>query len=71
MMLFLPEAMKEFENVSFDKLTHPEHEIIPRLVKQNKVAVFLVDRLISVNYASDYKNILEMGKTKLLEFMNV
>ncbi len=71
MMLFLPEAMKEFKNVSLDKFTHPEHEIVPRLVRQNKVAVFLVDRWISVNYASDYKNVLNLGKNKLLEFLKV
>lgn len=71
MMLFLPEAMKEFKNVPLDKLTHPEHEIVPKLVKQNKAAVFLVDRWISVNYASDYKNILRMGSDRLLKFLKV
>jgi len=71
MILFLPEAMKEFKNVPLDKITHPEHEIVPRLAKQNKVAVFLVDRWISVNYSSDYENILKMGADKLLEFLNV
>jgi len=71
MMLFLPEAMKEFKNISLEKLSHPEHEIVPRLVKQNKVAVFLVDRWISVNYSSDYKNVLKMGADKLLEFLKV
>jgi len=70
-MLFLPEAMKEFKNVPLDRLSHPEHEIVPRLVKHNKVAVFLVDRWISVNYVSDYKNILKMGKEKLLGFLKV
>jgi len=71
MMLFLPEAMKEFKNVPLDKPTHPEHEIVPKLAKQNKVAVFLVDRWISVNYASDYESVLKMGADKLLEFLNV
>jgi NDP-sugar pyrophosphorylase family protein len=71
MILFLPEAMKEFKKVPLDKLTHPEHEIVPRLAKQDKVAVFLVDRWISVNYASDYDNVCKMGKDKLLEFLNV
>lgn len=70
MMLFLPEAMKEFKTVPMDRPTHPEHEIIPKLAKKGKVAVFLVDRWISVNYASDYKNILNIGKSKLLEFLN-
>lgn len=70
-ILFLPEAMEEFRNVPLDRLTHPEHEIVPKLAKQNKVAVFLVDRWISVNYASDYENILKMGKDKLLEFLKV
>jgi NDP-sugar pyrophosphorylase family protein len=71
MILFLPEAMKEFKNVPLDRPTNPEHEIIPKLAKQNKVAVFLVDRWISVNYASDYENVLKIGKNKLLEFLNV
>jgi len=71
MMLFLPEAMKEFKNVPLDQITHPEYEIVPKLVKQNKVAVFLVNRWISVNYSSDYKNILKLGSDKLLEFLNV
>jgi NDP-sugar pyrophosphorylase family protein len=71
MILFLPEAMKEFKKVPLDRLTHPEHEIVPRLAKQNKVAVFLVERWISVNYASDYENVLKMGKDKLLEFLGV
>jgi NDP-sugar pyrophosphorylase family protein len=71
MILFLPEAMREFKNVPLDKLTHPEHEIIPKLAKQNKVAVFLVDRWISVNYVSDYENVSKMGKEKLLKFLNV
>lgn len=71
MMLFLPEAMREFKKAPLDRLTHPEHEIIPRLAKQGKVAVFLVDRWISINYASDYENVLKMGADKLLEFLNV
>jgi NDP-sugar pyrophosphorylase family protein len=71
MILFLPEAMREFKSVPLDKLTHPEHEIVPRLAKQNKVAVFLVDRWISVNYVSDYENVSRMGKDKLLKFLNV
>jgi NDP-sugar pyrophosphorylase family protein len=71
MMLFLPDSMKEFKKVPLDKPTHPEYEIVPRLAKQKKVAVFLVDRWISVNYASDYKNVLEMGSKRILEFLNV
>jgi len=71
MMFLLPEAMKEFKKVPLDKLTNPEHEIVPKLAQQRKVAVFLVDRWISVNYVSDYKNILEMGSDKLLNFLNV
>jgi len=70
MMLFLPDAMKEFKNVPLDKLTHPEHEIVPKLTRENKVAVFLVDRWISVNYSSDYKDVVKMGPDKLLEFLN-
>jgi NDP-sugar pyrophosphorylase family protein len=71
MMLFLPEAMKEFKNVPLDRPTHPEHEILPKLAKKKKIAVFLVDRWISVNYASDYKSVLEMGADKILKFLNV
>lgn len=70
MMLFLPESMKEFNNLPLDKLTHPEHDIVPKLAKQNKVAVFLVDKWISVNYSSDYKDVVKMGPEKLLEFLN-
>jgi len=70
MILFLPEAMKEFKNVPLDRPTHPEHEVIPKLTEEGKVAVFLVDRWISVNYTSDYKNVLQMGSKKLLEFLN-
>lgn len=71
MMLFLPEAMKEFKSLPLDRLTHPEYEIMPKLTKENKVAVFLVDRWISVNYPSDYKDVLKMGSEKLMEFLNV
>jgi len=71
MTLFLPEAMKEFKNVPLDRITHPEQEIIPRLVKQKKAAVFLVDRWLSINYSSDYKNVLKIGLEKLLEFLKV
>ena len=71
MMLFLPEVMKEFKDLPLDKLTHPEHEIIPRLTKENKVAVFLVDRWLSINYSSDYKDVLKMGPEKIMEFLNV
>lgn len=71
MILFLPDAMKEFKNVPMDRPTHPEHEIVPKLAKNKKVAVFLIDRWISVNYAADYKNVLEMGKDKLLKFLDV
>jgi len=71
MMLFLPEAMEEFKKVSLDKPTNPEHEIVPKLAKEGKVAVFLIDRWISVNYVSDYNNVLQMGKEKILEFLNV
>jgi len=70
MMLFLPDAMKEFKNIPLDKLTHPEQRIVPKLAKQKKVAVFLVDRWISVNYSSDYKDVVRMGPEKLLEFLN-
>jgi len=71
MLLFLPESMEEFKNAPLDRITHPEHEIVPRLVKKNKVAVFPVERWISVNYSSDYKSILQMGPEKLLEFLKV
>jgi NDP-sugar pyrophosphorylase family protein len=63
--------MKEFKNVPLDRPTHPEHEILPKLAKKKKIAVFLVDRWISVNYASDYKSVLEMGADKILKFLNV
>jgi NDP-sugar pyrophosphorylase family protein len=71
MFLFLPEAMKEFRNCPLDKVTHPEHEIMPKLTKENKVAVFLVDRWISVNYSSDYKDVVKMGEDRLKEFLKI
>jgi NDP-sugar pyrophosphorylase family protein len=69
MILFMPDAMKEFKNTPLDRPTHPENEIIPKLVKQNKVAVFVVNRWLSVNYAADYKNVLDMGHEKLTKFL--
>jgi NDP-sugar pyrophosphorylase family protein len=69
MILFMPDAMKEFKNVPLDRPTHPENEIIPRLVNQNKVAVFVVNRWISVNYAADYKSVLGMGDDELATFL--
>jgi NDP-sugar pyrophosphorylase family protein len=71
MTLYLPEAMRDFKNAPLDRLTHPEEEIIPNLVKKGKVAVFLVDRWISVNHGSEYKKVREMGQEKLLEFLDV
>jgi NDP-sugar pyrophosphorylase family protein len=69
MILFMPDAMKEFKNTPLDRQTHPENEIIPKLVNQNKVAVFVVNRWLSVNYAADYKNVLDMGHEKLTKFL--
>jgi NDP-sugar pyrophosphorylase family protein len=71
MILFLPEAMKEFENVPLDKPTHPENEIIPRLVGQNKVAVFLVERWFSINFPSDFNRAASLGSDGLLRFLEV
>jgi NDP-sugar pyrophosphorylase family protein len=71
MMLFLPDAMEEFRKVASDKPSHPEDEIIPRLVKQNKVAVFAVDRWIPVNYAADLRSVSNMDSKELLRFLNV
>ncbi|MFH1229062.1 MAG: sugar phosphate nucleotidyltransferase [Candidatus Aenigmatarchaeota archaeon] len=71
MFLFLPKAMKEFKDLPLDKLTHVEHEIMPRLTSENKVAVFLVDRRISVNYSSDYKDVVRMGPEKLMKFLRI
>jgi NDP-sugar pyrophosphorylase family protein len=70
MILFMPEAMKEFKNVPLDRPTNPENEIIPRLVSQNKVAVFVVDRWLSVNYAADYKSVLDLGEGELARFLD-
>jgi NDP-sugar pyrophosphorylase family protein len=69
MILFMPDAMKEFKNVPLDRATHPENEIVPKLVSQNKVAVFVIDRWISVNYAADYKSVLDMGDGELARFL--
>jgi NDP-sugar pyrophosphorylase family protein len=70
MILFLPESMQEFKNVPLDRPTHPENEIIPKLVNKNKVAVFVVDRWLSINYAADYENVLNIGPAELLKFIN-
>ena len=69
MILFLSDAMNEFKNAPLDRPTHPENEIIPKLVNQNKVAVFVVNRWISVNYAADYKNVSDMGHEELMRFL--
>ena len=71
MALYLPGALKEFMKVPLDKKTHPEDEIIPRLVRDKKVAVFLVEHWISVNYESDYDAVKKMGKEKVLEYLGV
>lgn len=71
MTLFLPEAMKEFKNVPLDISTHPETEIIPRLARQNKIAVFVVERWFSVNYPADFKKINNMSSQELLRFLEV
>jgi NDP-sugar pyrophosphorylase family protein len=69
MILFMPDAMKEFKNVPLDRVTHPENKIIPKLVNQDKVAVFVVARWLPVNYAADYRNVLDMGEAKLAKFL--
>ena len=69
MILLLPEAMKEFKKSPLDRMTHPEFEIMPRLVAANKVAVFLVDRWLPINYSSEYKDALAMGKENILEYL--
>lgn len=71
MILFLPDAMKEFKKVPRDRPSNPESEMMPRLVKRNKVAVFIVERWISIIYAADYKNVLNMGSEKLERFLDV
>lgn len=71
MILFLPEAMKEFRHTPLDRMTHPEFEIMPRLVAANKVAVFPVDRWLPVNYSSEYKDAAAMGKKKILDYLRV
>ena len=71
MSLYMPEALKEFKKVPLDRKTHAEDTIIPKLVKEGKVAVFLIERWLSVNYASEYKSVNNMGKEKLLEYLGV
>ena len=71
MMLFLPSAMEQFRNVPSDKPSNPEDEIIPRLVKQNKVTVFAVERWIPINYAADLRSVSNMDSKELLRFLNV
>lgn len=71
MSLFLPEAMKEIENVSSNEFSNLEDNLIPKLVDENKVAVFLINRWISINHSSEYKKAMKMGKENILEFLNV
>ena len=71
MTLYMPDAMKAFKEAPLDRKTHAEDHIIPKLVKEGKVAVYLVERWLSVNYASEYDTVNEMGKEKLLEFLGV
>ena len=71
MTLYMPDAMKAFKEAPLDRKTHAEDHIIPKLVKEGKVAVYLVERWLSVNYASEYDTVNEMGKGKLLEFLGV
>lgn len=71
MALYMPEALKKFTNVPRDRKTHPEDQIIPELVKEGKVAVYLVDRWLSVNYESDYEKAQKMGKQGLLQYLNI
>jgi NDP-sugar pyrophosphorylase family protein len=70
MSLYLPDALKEFMKAPLDKKTHAEDEIIPRLVQDRKVAVFLIEHWISVNYNSDYEAVTKMGKEKILEYLH-
>jgi NDP-sugar pyrophosphorylase family protein len=70
MILFLPEAMKEFQSVPLDRPTHPENKIIPKLVEQNKVAVFLVERWLSINFPADFKRAVSMGPEGLFKFLD-
>ncbi|MFH1473391.1 MAG: sugar phosphate nucleotidyltransferase [Candidatus Aenigmatarchaeota archaeon] len=71
MMMFLPGAMREFENVPLDRITHPEQHIIPKLINENKAAAFPINNWLSVNHKSDYDRIKEMGPEKLLEYLSV
>ena len=71
MALYMPEAMKAFKETPLDKKTHPEDHIIPRLVQDGKVAVYLVERWLSVNYESDYKTVKVLGKEGLLKFLGI
>ena len=71
MALYMPEAMKEFKETPLDKKTHPEDHIIPKLVQDGKVAVYLVERWLSINYASDYETVQALGKEGLLKFLGV
>ena len=71
MTLYMPDAMKAFKEAPLDRKTHAEDYIIPKLVKEGKVAVYLVERWLSVNYASEFDAVNKMGKDKLLEFLGV
>lgn len=69
MALYMPKAMKEFLKVPKGKVVHPEDYIIPNLIKEKKVAAFVVPRWISVNYKSDYLRIKYKKLEDIIEFL--
>jgi len=71
MALYLPEALEWFKKAPLDQKTHPEDLIIPNLVKKGKVAIYPIERWISVNYASDYEYVKKIGKNGLIKFVDV
>lgn len=71
MMIFMPEAMEEFRIIPKGEILNPEHVIHPKLARENKVAIYPVERWLSVNSGSEYKKIIEMGHEKLLEYLKV
>lgn len=69
MALYMPEAMKEFLKVPKGKLVHPEDSVIPKLIKEKKVAAFVIPRWISVNYKSDYLRIRDKKLEDIIDFL--
>jgi NDP-sugar pyrophosphorylase family protein len=69
MCLYTPKAMKLFKKLKTNVFCHPETTVLPKLVKERKIAVFEVEKWISVNYKDDYLRVKDVNKNKLVNFL--